>query len=255
MSSIDFIKIPLWVLSTVGLKMPESSNSNDVYQINAKWIFPIALCNTIVHLIGQFNGAMLKIQMGYDLSIVGHYIFPLFYIGSVVPKVASVLLKRYELNELLLELDDILPRTMEQQFDYKLKARLNYVTRLAIVYAIIQILSLQYISWSSTFIEYFGGRGVNETFQIPLPYGDEYPFYRHHPVSYVLMFASQCWEAYVCAAIIYAVNFFLCGIISQIHMHYEHLIRKLSAYNETDSQEKEREHLIWCITKQIQLNT
>lgn len=254
MGAIDFIKIPLQVLATVGLRMSNASGTKDVYLINSNWFFSFAIISTVVHVTGQGNGALLRIQNGDDLSIVGHYIFPLFYAMSAISKALSVLLKRESLNKLLIELDDIYPKTLNQRIDYQLNACLNYVTKLAIVCAIFQIFSLQYISWSSIIIQYFEMRGGNETFHIPLPYGDEYPFYRDHPVSFVLMFISQCLEAYICASTVYSVNFLFCGIVSQILMHYEHLNWKLKSFREQSSSDNEHQHLAWCISKHDQLN-
>lgn len=156
---------------------------------------------------------------------------------------------------MLIHLDKILPRTQQQQADYRLKICSNRFQKLAIIYVVIQIISLQYISWSSIVITCLSPKSdTNETMHIPLPYGDEYPFYKHSTISFSLMFCSQIWQAYFCTAIIFSVNFILCGNISQILMHYEHLCRELKRSLSSEREESESSHLVWCISKHQQLN-
>lgn len=248
MNSIDFIKIPMRVLATVGFQTSSESTGCDVYKIYPNFLFYITCINTMIHIIGQANGAFIHIGTG-SLPVTAHYMFPVFFGMSAASKAILILFKRQQLNDLLIDLDEILPRTRQQLADYRFKICFNRFQKLAIIYAVVQIISLQYISWSSINITNFFS-----PLSSLLPYGDKYPFYKHSSISFFFMFCSQIWQAYLCTAIIYAVNFILCGIISQIRMHYAHLCRELKCSLSSKPEQSESIHLVWCISKHNQLN-
>lgn len=242
------------VLATVGFRTSSESTGCDVYKIYPNMIFYLTCINTMIHVIGQTNGAFIHIGAG-SLPVTAHYIFPLFFGMSAASKALLILFQRQKINDVLIDLDKILPRTQQQLDDYRFKICLNNFQKLAIIYVVVQIISLQYISWSSIVIAYLSPKwDTNETMHIPLPYGDEYPFYKHSRISFTFMFCSQIWQAYFCTAIIFAANFILCGIISQIHMHYEHLCRELKRSLLSEPEKNESIHLAWCISKHNQLN-
>lgn len=254
MNSIDFIKVPMRVLATVGFQKSSESTGCDVYQIYPNFIFYATCINTLIHVIGQSNGAFIHIGAG-SLPVTAHYIFPIFFGMSAASKALLILIQRQRLNDLLIDLDEILPRTQQQLADYRFKICLNRFQRLAIIYVVIQIISLQYISWSSIVITCLSPKNdTNETMHIPLPYGDEYPFYKHSTISFIVMFCSQIWQAYFCTAMITSLNLILCGNISQILMHYEHLCRELKRSLLSERENSESIHLVWCISKHNQLN-
>lgn len=254
MSSTDFIKLPLKILATMGLKMPNSSNSSDRYKFQATWLFPIVAVNLLYAAIGQFCGLSIKIQNHEGLASLGQCIFALIFVLSAMSKICLILFERQCFNDSLIELDDILPKTNEHQNNYKLKNYLSEFTVLMLSVTFILLVMAQYTGWSTTVIDYFDTKATNETFVFALPYGDNYPFYSYSPVLFVIFLLIQCWEAYICSGLIFVVNFLICGLMWQVHMHYEHLHKKLISFDETQSNvSAEIEHLTWCISRQIQL--
>lgn len=254
MSSTDFIKFPLKVLSTLGLSIPNTSNVENLYKFQCGWIFPIVLLNTLYSGIGQLTTAMTYYQRGEDLWIVTSFLYTFTYHISALAKLFLILNGRNCFNDLLIAFDDILPRTPQQQHDYRLKEYLHKFIRLAVSLPFLQVTLGQYFGWSSMIITYFESPAGNRTFEIKLPFGDEYPFYTGSTVSFVIVFLNQIFEAFICCAAVYSVNIIVCGLISQIQMHYDHLHLKLISFNVPESDQNEYEHVIWCIKKQNQLD-
>lgn len=255
MSSIDFVKVPLQILKTVGLRMSDSlKKGTDEYLFKFSTFFYFAVLNTILSVLHVAMGTITKIKSGADLATTGRYLFPLCFFISMITKVVSLLSKRRKLNDLLVKLDNILPLTSLQRRDYRFDVFLNWSTKVSTIFAFVQISSILYISYSSIVIQCFRPRGDNETFYIQLPYGEEDSSHEQKTFYYVILLILQLFGPYICISTIYAVNFTLYGIVLQIRMHYEHLFLKLKNFRKTDGiDETEDEHLIWCILKHDQL--
>lgn len=246
--SVDFVKFPLKFLVTEGLSMKG-------HLIGVNMLFPLIVCNTLINMSGQSNCVITSIQNGKNLALVANFIFTLLYILSAVPKIISILNKRLQFKDLLDELNDIVPRSQADQRDYRAVECLKSATRMSTIFAIIQITAINYISFSSNIISFFAPRPANETWHAMLPYGDAYPFYKHQPYVFPILFFIQVWEGYICIGIIYAVNFVTYGILIQICMHYEHLAWKLKTFDGLNSDKSvDNRHIIWCISKHNQLN-
>lgn len=256
MSSIDIIKFPIKVLSTVGLNIPETSNvDNNLYKFQYGWIFPIVLLNTFYSGIGQLNTAMTYYQRGENLWIVTSFLYTFTYHVSAMAKLFLILYERKCFKDLLIELDEILPRSPQQQHDYRLKEYFQKFTNFAFWLAFLQVAFAPYVTWSTMVVDYIESSAENRTFEMELPFGDEYPLYnKRSTVSFVIVFINQILEAYICCSSIYAVNLIVCGLISQIQMHYDHLFLKLVSFNEPGPDQNDFEHVIWCIKKQNQLD-
>lgn len=254
MNPSNFIKLPLKILATLGFDMPCDPNDSSGYRFRTMWIFPIIAINLIYETIGQVNEAILSHKNGESLYIVATFVFTLVYVISTFSKGILLLLERQCFNDLIIKLDKIFPRTEKQQRDYRLNEYLREFNRMAISIAVLQLVLGQYFGWSTMIVDYFSSRAENRTFEIALPFGENYPFYSYTPISFVLMFISQVFVAYTVTATVYSVNILLCGLIWQLCMHYSHLMEKLKSFDETESEYHENEHLIWCIKEQNYLN-
>lgn len=254
MDPTNFIILPLKILITLGFDMPCTPNDCNRYLFRTLWLFPIVAVNLIYEAIGQLNEAIISYKNGESLLIVVTNIFTLAFMISTFSKGILLLVERQCFNDLIIELDNIFPKTKQQQHDYRLKEYLSKFTRMAVSLAVIQLLLGQYFGWSSMIVDYISSRAENGTFEVELPFGENYPFYSYTPISFVLVFISQVFVAYTCTAAGFAVNILLCGIIWQLCMHYNHLMEKLKSFDGTDSEYCEKSHLIWCIKKENQLN-
>lgn len=234
--------------------MPCNPNDSNGYRFRTMWIFPAIAINFIYEAIGQLNEAIISYRNGESLHIVATFVFTLVFVISASSKGVLLLLERQCFNDLLIELNKIFPKTEKQQHDYRLNEYLREFTRIAISIAVIQLVLGQYFGWSSIVVDYFSSRAENRTFEVALPFGENYPFYTYTPISFILMFLSQVIVAYTCTATVYAVNILLCGLIWQLCMHYSHLMQKLRSFDETQSECSENEHLVWCIKEQNHLN-
>lgn len=124
MNSIDFIKVPMLTLAAVGFRTSSESTSSDEYKIYPSFILYATCINTVTHVIGQTNGALIHIGTG-SLPVTAHYIFPLFFGMSAASKVLLILFQGQQLIDLLIDLDDILPRIPQQLADYRFKLCFN----------------------------------------------------------------------------------------------------------------------------------
>lgn len=246
--SKDFIKIPLNLLITEGL-------TTKGHLIGINILFPLIVCTTIINIIGQTHCLIVSIQNGKSLAFAANFIFTLLYITSAISKTISVLIKRLQFRNLLDELEDIIPRSMQNQIEYRISDFLKSATRISMIFAIIQLSSISYISFSSIFISCLKSLFGLETFHAELPYGDQYPFYHRGPVTFPALFFIQSFEGWICIGIIYAINFVTYGILIQISMHYEHLAWKIWRFDGMmNRQEDDYKHMIWCVEKHNQFN-
>lgn len=254
MKSIDFIKLPLLTIAVKGLKMKSSLNGAKAYYIVANWLLPLGLLNTMLNGYGQFIVMMIAINEGEGLSVYGRHLYPLFYITSLVPKISTLLFKRLQLNQLLLNLDENMPRTDQERKDYRLDEfykMANCVTRTCVI---ISVFAINYASFSPTVVLYYKSKTNGEHFEMQYPY-EPYSIYPTQRIFFPIFFFSQCWEAAINIGTINAINFMIYGIILLIDMHYKHLAMKMTTYDGSVRDDcKDYKHLIWCVTKHNQLN-
>lgn len=248
MKSLDFIKFPIQFLLTEGLTLRG-------HTIGTNFIFPFIVCNSFINAIGQSYCLLTSIQDKKPLTYAANFIFTLLYILSVFSKILSILQKREQFRILLDELDKIIPQSRQEKKNYRVDEFLKLATRMSAIFAIIQIGSINYMSFSSNVISYLAARPENETWHAVLPYGDDYPLYKETRISFPILFLIQAWQGYICIGTIYAVNFVTFGILVQICMHYEHLAWKIRTFDGSENDNiGNNEHLIWCVSKHNHLN-
>lgn len=219
------------------------------------FIFPFVVCTSCINAVGQSNCLLTSIREIKSLTSASNFVFTLLYILSSVSKVWSILQKREQFRSLLNELDNIIPQSKQEWKDYRVDEFLQLATRMSTIFAIIQVGSITYMSFSSNVISYLSVRPENKTWRATLPYGDDYPLYKETAISFPILFLIQAWQGHICVGIIYAVNFVAYGILVQICMHYEHLAWKIRTFDSSENGNiRDNEHLIWCVLKHNQLN-
>ncbi|XP_055325689.1 odorant receptor 4-like [Sitodiplosis mosellana] len=258
MKSVDFIKLPLFVVAIKGLEVKTSYNGEKAYYIVANWLLPLGLLNTMLNGYGQYAVMMEKINDGAGLSVYGRHVYPFFYIISLVTKLFTLLYKRRQLNKLLLTLDDVMPRTGKDQKEYRLDAFYNHITTLTRTCAIIAVFAINYASFSPTVVAYYKSKTNGKDFEMQYPY-ESYSIYPTQRIFFPIFFFSQVWESAINIGAINAINFMIYGIIVLIDMHYKHLAKKIISFNSSElmvvrDDHKDYEHLIWCVTKHNQLD-
>lgn len=225
------------------------------YKFESGWLYPMAVLNTIYSAVGQTTLTKKNIARGENLWTAASNMFTFIYQINAMAKLFSILYERKCFNDLLIGLDEIFPRTERQQRDYRLKQYLHTFIRFAVSLSFLQIAFGQYMGWSKMVVAYFEKPAANRTFELQFPFGDESPFYNNYsPISFTIVFISQFWQAYICCASVYAVNLIVCGLMSQIQMHYDHLHWKLVSFSEPELGQCDYDHLIWCIKKQNQVD-
>lgn len=254
MKSVDFIKLPLLIIAAKGLSMKTSLNGEKAYYIVASWLLPFGSLNTLLNGYGQYVVMMETIESGEGLSVYGRHLYPLFYITSLMAKIFTLLLKRRQLNKLLLALDDNMPHTEEDRVAYRLDKYYQKTTKLTRTCAIIAVFAINYASFSPSVVAYFKSQVNGDHFELQYPY-ESYPIYPKQRIFFPFLFFSQCWEAAINIGTINAINFMIYGIIFQIYMHYKHLARKITTFDgATRDDRTDYQHLVWCVTKHNQLN-
>lgn len=254
MKSVDFIKLPLQTIAVKGLSLKTNLNGEKSYYIIANWLLPLGFLNTMLNGYGQFIVMMDAINDGAGLTVYGRHLYPLFYITSLVAKILTLLFKRNQLNKLLLDLDDNMPQTKQQQTDYRLYEFYSRATRLTRTVAIIAVFAINYASFSPSVVEYVKSQRNGVEFEMQYPY-ESYPIYPKQRIFFPIFFFSQCYEAAINIGTISAINFMIYGIIYMIHMHYKHLASKIITYTDsTRNDHEDYKHLIWCVKKHNQLN-
>lgn len=254
MKSVDFIKLPLLTIAVKGLSLKTNLNGEKSYYIVANLLLPLGFLNTMLNGYGQYIVLMNAISEGEGLSVYGRHLYPLFYITSLVAKIFTLLFKRRQLNKLLLDLDDNMPRSEQEQKDYRLDEFYSRTTRLTRTCAIIAVFAINYASFSSSIVEYVKAKRNEVPFEMQYPY-EPYPIYPKQRIFFPFFFFSQCWEAAINIATINAINFMIYGIIYMIHMHYKHLASKIITYDgSTRNDHKDYKHLIWFVSKHNKLN-
>lgn len=225
------------------------------HTIGINFVFPFIVCNSLINVCGQSNCLLTSIREGKSLTSAANFVFTLLYIFSFFSKILSILQKRKQFRNLLDELDNIIPQTKQEKKDYRVDEFLKLATRMSAIFAIIQVGSINYMSFSSNIVSYLSAKPENETWHAVLPYGDDYPLYEETSISFPILFLIQVWEGYICIGTIYAVNFVTFGILVQICMHYEHLAWKIRTFDCSENHNiGNNEHLIWCVSKHNQLN-
>lgn len=248
MEANDFVKLPLLVLVSQGFSMEDH-----LFGINIFFFF--VNLNSLISIIGQITCLTKSIQSGQDLAIVSNFILTLLYFASMIPKMVTLLSKRKYLKNLLDELDKIMPRSIQDKMDYRVHEFVKSAQRMATIFAIIQLASVQYLSFSATIVSYLSRESHNGTWHFVMPYGEEYPFYVQDSKASPIMFISQVWEGYVGVGTIYSINFFVYGVVVQICMHYAHLAWKAQTFEGIkNNQRADHQHLIWCISHHNQVN-
>lgn len=255
MHSIDFIELPLLIIAAKGFSIKTNINGAKAYYIVANWLLPLNLLNTMLNGYGQYYIMMETIHEGEGLSVFGRHLYPLFYITSLMAKVFTLFIKRSQLNKLLLDLDDSMPRTEDERHAYKLEKYHKQATSLTRTCAIIAVFAINYASFSPTVVAYYKSKQSGEHFEMQYPY-EPYPIYPKQRIFFPIFFFSQCWEAAINIGTISAINFMIYGIIYIIHMHYKHLARTIIAYDGTslENDHNDYKHLIWFMMKHNQLN-
>lgn len=257
MKSVDFIKLPLFVVAMKGLAVKTSLNGEKAYYIVANWLLPLGLLNTMLNGYGQYAVMIEKLNAGNGLSVYGRHLYPLFYITSLVTKLFTLLYKRNQLNKLLLTLDDAMPRTEKDQLEYRLQAFYNHITTLTRTCTVIAVFAINYTCFSPTVVAYYKSKINGNDFEMQYPY-EPYTIYPTQRIFFPIFFFSQVWEAAINIGTINAINFMIYGIIVLIDMHYKHLAMKIITFNDSESMavarddHKDYKHLIWCVTKHNQ---
>lgn len=248
MKSLDFIKLPIKVLLTEGLTMRGHTTG-----IN--FALPFILCNSFINIVGQSNCLLTSIREGKSLALTANFVFTLLYIVSALTKILSLVRKSEQFRSLLDELEDIIPQSDRERREYRAEEFLKSATRMSSIFAMVQIGTSNYLSFSSNIVSYFSPRPENDTWHVVLPYGDDYPFYEETSISLSILYVVQVWQGFICMGTIYAVNFVLFGTLVQICMHYEHLAWKIRTFDRSQNGNIENYgHLIWCVSKHNQLN-
>lgn len=253
MKSIDFIKLPLQTIAFKGIRLKTTLNGEKAYYIVAHWLLLLGSLNTLLNGYGQYIVMMDAIHDGEGLSVYGRHLYPLFYITSLVAKIFAILFKRRQLNKLLLDLDDNMPQTKEEQQNYQLNKYYRDATKLTRICAIIAVFAINYASFSPSVVQYFKSKRIGAHFEMQYPY-EPYPIYPKAKIFFPIFFFSQCWEAAINIGTINAINFMIYGIIFMIHMHYKHLAMRIITHDETRNDHNDYKHLGWCVTKHNQLD-
>lgn len=258
MNSVDFIKLPLFTIAVKGLKVKTSLNGEKAYYIVANFLFPLGLLNTLLNGYGQYAVMMQKINADEGLSVYGRHLYPLFYIASLVAKLFTLLFKRHQLNKLLLELDENMPRTQKDRTEYRLDEFYKRTTLMTRICVIIAIFAINYTNFSPTIVNAYKSKINGQHFEMQYPY-EPYPIYPKQRIFFPIFFFSQCWEGAINIGTINAINFMIYGIIFLIDMHYKHLAKKIITFNSSKSSmvnndHQDYKHLIWCVSKHNQLD-
>lgn len=254
MHSIDFIKLPLLIIAAKGFSIKTRMNGVKSYYIVANLLLPLNLLNTMLNGYGQYSVMMGTIDEGEGLSVYGRHLYPLFYITSLMAKVFTLFIKRSQLNKLLLDLDESMPRTEDERNAYRLEKYYKQATSLTRTVAVIAVFAINYASFSPTVVAYYKSKKNGTSFEMQYPY-EPYSIYPQQRIFFPIFFFSQCWEAAINIGTISAINFMIYSIIYIIHMHYMHLAKTIAAYDATTSNNhKDYKHLIWFVMKHNQLN-
>lgn len=192
MNSVDFIKFPLFILSSMGLSIKHTSDPMREFLLSPNIFLISYIANEIFHSEGLVANLIKVIRNNENLSLIGDNIFPMVYIFlAIVKLLISFMAKRKSMNDFMIELNDIISKTEMEHKEYRSVDFLRKSQRMAIVFAIIQLFEIFYRSFGTT----IGSIIViiakpNETFHAELPYAMTYPFKPYQTIIFQFVFLS-----------------------------------------------------------------
>lgn len=231
--SIDeFSKLPWAILSTIG--MP-ATTENNVLKIKINFLFYVSFFNMTgcVFLECVYVAITIGDPINFNFMECIYIILCIGFIFIAIAKIVTLVLKRDIISELVGDLYEYFPKTLEDQRIFRVAHWTSRVKLIMRTYTIVQMcmvwcFSLTPLSETIKAYLYDGSWKVNFSYIL------WYPMDPYQRGFFEVFYMSQIWAAHVSATGILAVDVLLCSIVQQIVMHYADLRRRLYSLKPPD---------------------
>lgn len=201
----------------------------------------------------------LQIVFIYHLIETGFYfepfcfsLCPICYQYTAFSKAIAIAWSSSKLNSLFVILNDLHPKTRDQQIEYQIEDWLNKTVRIMLFYAMIQIVMIAnyVIIPFYGYIKVYLATGVWEMNLLLLFW---LPFDTDTVLKFYAVYLIQAWVAFSCSLCIASCDLLLMAIVQLVCVHFTYLQRTLNKLPSNDTKNRLNDDLQTiksCIDKQ-----
>lgn len=248
----EFYKVSEFLLRFMFVTIDTDTNHVSKFKFGPLfWIAMPTLC-ALVSL--QIVFIYHLIETGFYFELFCFSLCPTFYQYTAFSKVIGIALSSSKLNNLFVILNDIHPKTRDEQIEYRIGNWLNKTMRIMLFYAMIQIVMIAnyVIIPFYGYIKVFISTGVWEMnllllFWLPFDPDTVFKFYT--------IYSIEAWVAFSTSLCIASCDLLLMAIVQLVCAHFTYLQRTLSKLPSTDTNQLNDVQIIkTCIDKQNIIN-
>lgn len=244
----EFYKVSQFLLRIMFVTIQTDTNHVSKFKFGRLfWIAMPILCALVsLQIIFIYH----LIETGFDFELFCFSLCPVCYQYTAFCKAIAIALSSSKLNGLFVILNDIHPKTRDEQIEYQIGNWLNKTMRIMLFYAMIQIIMIA----NYVIIPFYGYIKVFYTtgeWKMDLLLLFWLPFDTDTVFTFYTVYSIQAWVAFSCSLCIASCDLLLMAIVQLVCAHFTYLQRTLNKLPSTDTNQLNDVQVIKsCIDKQ-----